>query len=528
MMREASTILRRSLRRTKLAVAIVMLLNGSAFAQFGAPAGGGASAQATQLPLSGRGAQGGVQTAESPVPGTTTSVNTLNPTIQVQGPYSGSARSTGRRPFTGKLTLREAIERGLEYNLGATGLNEAARQIQGQSHVARSALLPNINGTLTGTAEQLDLEAAGLHFNAPIAGFTIPTVVGPFGYFDLRAHLSQSLIDMVAINNDRAANATFRSSQYEAQNARDLVVLAVGGTYLQVIAAQARVASEQAQFETAEALYQQTLQKRGVGLVAQVDADRSEVEALTQQQRLVSLRNDLAKQKINLARMTGLPATDQYDLSDDVPFSAAAAVDLNAVLAEAGRERLDLKAAEAQVQAAERARAAAGAERLPSLAFNGDYGVIGVSPSQSHGTFTATATLRVPIWQGGRTEGDIEQATATLTQRRAELEDMRSQVEADVREAYLDLQAAASQVEVAQRNLHVAQEALDLTRQRFDAGVTDNVEVIQAEESVVSAQLDYINSVFAHNLAKLSLAHAIGRPADNWMQFLNLPQTDSR
>jgi outer membrane protein TolC len=221
--------------------------------------------------------------------------------------------------------------------------------------------------------------------------------------------------------------------------------------------------------------------------------------------------------------MTGLPATDQYEISDDVPFSAAQAVNLDDALAEAGRSRTDLKAAEAQVQAAERARAAAGAERLPSLAVNGDYGLIGVTPEESHGTFSATATLRIPIWQGGKAGGDIEQADAALQQRRAEVDDLRNQVEGDVRQAYLDLQAAASQVAVAQRNTQVVQEALDLTRQRFDAGVTDNVEVIQSQESAESAQLDYINSVFAHNLAKLSLARAMGRPAETWTDFLKLP-----
>jgi outer membrane protein TolC len=148
--------------------------------------------------------------------------------------------------------------------------------------------------------------------------------------------------------------------------------------------------------------------------------------------------------------------------------------------------------------------------------------VIGVNPAQSHGTFTAAATLRVPIWQGGRAKGDIEQADAALTQRRAELEDLKTQVESDIREAYLDVETAASQVEVAQRNIKVTEEALDLTRQRYEAGVTDNVEVIQAQESVTSAKLDYINSVFAHNAAKLSLARAMGRAADSLPRFLSL------
>jgi len=481
--------------------------------------------QAAPLPLSGRSGQNGsVAAVESPIPGTTTSVDTINSTVQVQGPYTGGARSTAKIPFSGKLSLREAIERGLDFNLGAVGLSNAARQAQGQSQVARSALLPNLNGNLSETEQQINLRASGIKFNSPIPGFNFPSIVGPFNVMDLRASLSQSIVDMTAWNNYRSANDVYHANQFSARDARDLVVLAVAGTYLQVIATKERVKSAHAQFDTANALYQQNAQKRGVGLVAQVDVDRSQVEALSQQQRVTSLENDLSKQKISLARMTGLPPTDEYDLTDEVPFQAAPPLSFDDALKQAFDRRADLKAAESQIRAAEHTLAAARDERLPSLSVTGDYGDIGTNPSQSHGTFTAAATLRFQIWQGGRTEGDIHQAEAALAQRRAELEDLKSQVESDVRNAYLDLRAASSQVEVAQKNLEVSRETLDLTRQRFEAGVTDNVEVIQAQEFLTSADLDVINSTFAHNVAKLSLARSIARAADNWQQFLSFRQ----
>jgi outer membrane protein TolC len=247
------------------------------------------------------------------------------------------------------------------------------------------------------------------------------------------------------------------------------------------------------------------------------------VQALTQQQRLTSLENDLAKQKINLARLTGLPVTDAYEVSDDVPFSAAQPLTLDEALKQALDQRSDLKAAEAQVRAADRARSASRAERLPSLSLSADYGAIGPGPTQLQGTYTVVGTLRVPIWQGGRAEGDIRESDAVLSQRRAELEDLKGQVQADVHNAYLDLQAAASQVEVSQKNLQVSRETLDLTRQRFEAGVADSVEVVQTQQEVATAELDYINSVFAHNVAKLSLARAVGGAAANLEQFLKLP-----
>jgi outer membrane protein TolC len=243
---------------------------------------------------------------------------------------------------------------------------------------------------------------------------------------------------------------------------------------------------------------------------------------LTQRQRLLSLENDFAKQKINLARITGLPPNDRYEIANDVPFAAAAVASVGDAVKQALERRADIKAAEAQVRAAERARSAARAERLPSLSVSADYGAIGTNPAQSHGTFSVVGSLRVPIWQGGRVGGDIEQTDAALTQRQAELDDLRSRVEADVRDAYLDIQAAASQVDVARENLQVSRQNLDLTRQRFDAGVSDNLDVVQSQESVASAELDYINSVFAHNVAKLSLARATGCAAEDFAQFLNL------
>ncbi len=495
-------------------LAAALLVAAPAFAQLGPPQGQSQGTSAVQLPLSGRTAQtnGTVKTSEAPAPSTTATVNTLSPSVQVQGVYAGSTPSVANMPFNGKLGLHEAIQRGLVYNLGQTGATQNVRQTQGISKVALSSLLPNINGTVNENVQTTDLRAEGFRFSFP--GFSIPAVIGPFNYIDFRAHLSQSVFDFTAINNYRAANDVARANRYSAQDARELIVLAVGGAYLQTIAARARMASEEAQLQSANAVFDQSKQQLGQGLIAKVDADRNEVQALTHQQRLLSLKNDLAKQKINLARMIGLPPNDQYDLSDEVPFAPAAPLAIEDALAQAFQQRADLKAADAQVRAAERAHAAARAERYPSLGVTADYGGIGVNSNQLETTYTASASLKIPIWQGGRTEGDIEQSDAALSQRRAEYADLKGQIESDVRSAYLDLQASASQVEVAQRNVDVNKEALDLTKQKAEAGVIDNVQFVQAQEQVTDAEFDFINAVFAFNVAKLSLARAMGRAAD--------------
>ena len=300
-------------------------------AQFGAAAAQSQQGSlANPLPLSGRsGASGGVIATQTAIPGTTTSVNTLNPTVLVSGAYSGSANSTSARPFSGKLSLQEAVERAIAYNLGAVGMNQALRQVHGQTRVARSALLPNLNGDFSETDETVNLAAIGVRFNVPtvpgVPSFGVPTLVGPFNYMDLRARLTQTVADFTARNNYRAAQENLRAAQLSADDARNLVVLATGGAYLQVIAAEARVQSAQAQLETANAVYQQTQMQLQFGKVPQIDVNRSQVEVLTQKQRLVSLQNDVAKQKINLARLTGLPPSEQYDISDDVPVCRGSA-----------------------------------------------------------------------------------------------------------------------------------------------------------------------------------------------------------
>jgi len=482
-----------------------------------------ATPQAATLPLSGRAPQAGSVTAtQNSQPGA--GVNTLSPVVQASGAFSGGLPAAAA-PFNGRLSLADAIARGLGYNLGSAQWNNTVRQSEGESRSARAALLPNLNGSASETSEQLDLKASGIRVSFPqtglLAGFSFPTVVGPFSFMQLQATLSQTLFNLTTLNNYRSTQATVKANQMLLRDARDQVVLAVGGAYLGVIAAQARLASARAQLDTANAILDQSQQKQSVGSVARLTVDQNQVQASIQQLQLTSLTHDVAKQKINLARMIGLPPTDQYSISDDVPFAAPPALSEQDALREALEQRADLKAADAQAEAAHAVVTAAKDEKLPSAGVNANYGVIGSTVwNQSHGVYTVVGTLNIPLWQGGRAAGDLEQADAALAQRQAEQADTRSQIEAQIREAYLDLDAAASQVTVARNNLQVAHEALQMTRDRFDAGVTNTVELIQAQQQVATAEQDYINSVYAHNVAKLTLARALGNAPADWARFL--------
>jgi outer membrane protein TolC len=456
----------------------------------------------------------------NPLPGGAQTVSTLSSTVEVQGAYQGSVPSVLSPAAPLGLTLTDAMRRGLEYNLGTVGFQNAARQARAQRQQALSELLPNLSSYALLAEQQVDLAAFGFMFQSPIPGFSIPTVVGPFHYFDVRAQLTQNVVNLTALRNLRASEQEVKATKFSAQDARDLVVLAVTGGYLSIIAASARIDSARAQVASAQALYQQATDRHNAGVAARIDVTRSQVELQTQQQRLTSQETDYAKRKIQLARVIGLPPGQEFSLSDSLPYAPLTGITLEQALARAYATRADLKAARAQVQAAELAKGAAQAQRYPAVTLEGDYGVIGSSPTSSHGTFAVIGAVHFPIWLGGRIRAEIEEADAALQQRRSEYEDLRARVDADIRQAFLDLTAAASQVGVAQSNRDLAQETLSQSRDRFTAGVADTVEVVQAQEQVAGAEQDYISSLYAHNLAKASLARALGQADQGIQQFL--------
>jgi outer membrane protein TolC len=315
---------------------------------------------------------------------------------------------------------------------------------------------------------------------------------------------------MVQRRNWQSAKASEQAAALSAKDARELVVLAVGGTYLQTLATAARVASQKAQVDNSQAIYNQALVRKAAGTNARIDVTRSQVELQTEEQRLSSLSADYRKQVISLARLIGLPQDREIDLSDALDSAPTTLPDTAQAIQSALSHRADLEAGTAQVQAAERALSAARAERLPSASINGNYGVIGPNPSTTHGAFAVTGTVTVPIWQGGRTSADIEQARTTLHQRQAELADQRGRVEQGVRDALIELETAMGQVKVAESNRSLAAETLMQARDRFTAGVSTTVEVVQAQQQVASAESDYISSLFSMNLARLSLAREMG------------------
>jgi len=429
--------------------------------------------------------------------------------------FSGSVASGKPTPGKLALSLKDALEMALRNNIGLLTGNQATRSAQGAKLRSLSDLLPNLNARISQSEQKINLAAFGI---PPLPG--TPAVVGPFSLSDARAYVSAPILDFQAINNHRAAAQDLKAAELSYADAREFVVLVVANLYLLAVSGSARVDAAQAQLQTAQALYEQAIHQKNVGVVAAIDVLRAHVELQNRHQRLLASKNEFEKQKLDLSRAVGLPSGQEFNLADAMPYAPAPPVNLDQALQHAYQQRRDVQRAQTMVNAAQAARRAAYSEALPSLKFNGDYGVIGRSFDSARSTFSATAALRIPIFQGGKVRGDVRQADALLEQRKAELDNLRGQADADVRRAYLDLQSATEQVEVTREGLDLANQTLTQARDRYAAGVADNIEVVQAQEALAAANETYISSIYAHNIAKVSLARAVGVAEKSVREFL--------
>lgn len=439
------------------------------------------------------------------VPATPVSISNA---LSAQNPYLGGVPTGTPTGTVVPLTLRDAIERGLKYNLGLVESGVREREARAERLKDLNDLLPNVNASISQTAEQVNLKALGFNFKIP--GAALPVVVGPFGIQDARASVSQTLFDWHSIQKVRSSGESVKSSQDSYRGSREIVVLAVVNAYLQVIADQANIEAQQAQINTSEALYKRAHDQRAAGVAARIDELRAQVELQTQQQRLIAARDQKSKDLLSLARVIGLPPGQEFAVSTNVPYRPAEDVTLEKALEGSRANRPDYASAQHDVRAAELAKKSAVAEYYPALTTSSDYGDIGPNFGNSHGTFAATASLNIPIFQGTRVKADVLQADARLQQKQAELADLTGRIDQDVRSALLDLNAADELVKVAKSNVDLAHETLGEAQDRFSAGVTDNIEVVQAQELVAAADQAYISSLYTFNISKAQLARAMG------------------
>lgn len=444
------------------------------------------------------------QTDSSPVPNTP---GQAIPGTNGASPFASSV-PTKLVPGIMPLSLADAISRGLRQNLGLLLSHEDVRSARGQRWQQLSALLPHVTASPFLADSKINIDQAG--FSGLASLFHLPASVGPYSYFDARAAVSQTLFDWKSISATRAASQSVKAADYTFQDAHDLVVLAVGYTYLQAIADEARIETEEAQVKSAQALYDQATDQVNAGTSADIDALRTKVELQTRQQELIQARNDFAIQKLTVARVIGLAPAQEFDLTDKSPYQPFEGMTVDEALKRAYSSRSDYRAAMSDVRAAELSRKAAGAGYLPSLQFGADYGAGGINPSSATQVYEVRGTLSIPIFTGGSVHADVQQAEARLQQSHDRLDSLRAQIESDVRTALLNLQSSSDRVNVARSNIDLAEQTLVQSTDRFSAGVTDSVEVVQSQEAVASAHEQYISSLYNYNFAKISLIRALG------------------
>ena len=426
--------------------------------------------------------------------------------LPVGSPFGGGVPQGTPTAQTLQLTVADVIHRALEYNLGVLLSEQDVSHAGGTRWVALSQLLPNVGAYVSESRQRINLEAFG--FNP--SNFGLSPVVGPFNTFDARVTLSQSLVDRRATNETRAENHNVEAARHSYRSARDLVVLVAANGYLQTLAADARTQSARAQLQTSGTLYQQAQDLKQNGIVAGIDVLRAEVRLNGDRQRVTVFQNEFEKARLQLARLIGLPVGQPFTLSTDLPNVPVPDLTIEQALAQAYRDRPDYLAAQERVRAAEASRAAAFSEQLPSVQVNANYGALGLTAADSVATYTLAGAVIIPIFQGGRSQGRLAEADADLRQRRAEAEDMRAQIYYDVRTAFFDLQANGEQLQVATRSRELANQELTQARDRFAAGVANNLEVVQAQQSVTTADEQYIDALLGYDVSKAVLARSLG------------------
>jgi outer membrane protein len=460
---------------------------------------GTGGAQGGSTVVSGQGRQVGGAPAQRTTPGITLAGGQTLPGAAVVM-HSGPA----------SLSLEQAIQLALENNLTTLLAQERLREARGFAQESRAGLLPNVSATAYQASVTQNLAALGFQ-PGTFPGLS-STFIGPFNNFDARARLVQSIFSLSAIRNFQAGRRGVRVAELQEGLAREQVSTATALTYLEALRAAREVIAAEANVELAQTLLKLAQDQHEAGVATGVDVTRAATRLAQEQVRLAQAQTAAQQSVLNLQRVVGLPLGTPLTLTDPLRFTNDAVPAIETAVEQAGRNRPEVRIAEAQVTLSDYERRAVRAEQLPSLDFVGDYGVSGITPTNTDlPTRRAAIQLNVPLFNGGLTRGRL--AVATSRQRQADLElgSIRGQVEEDVRLAYAALRTTAEQVRAADQTVTLALRELEMARDRFRAGVGDNVEVVTAQTALSNAREVQVTALAQYNAARLNLAASLGR-----------------
>jgi outer membrane protein TolC len=420
---------------------------------------------------------------------------------------AGSVAEGAVRTEVLPLSLSDAVARGLRTNLGVLASAQQVELARGAEQRTRRELMPQVNGRIAESRQTNNLAAFGFDMSL-FPGMS--SLVGPFNIFDARIYASQQVVNLSARSDAQRAALVVDAAELDREDTREWVVFTVTRLYLQAAATGERVATTRTQVATAEALSKMASDMRAAGTVPGIDVVRAGVQVQEQKQRLIAAETEHRRLLLQLQRAIGVPVAQAVSLTDRSLALASPPMEVAAAVALAAEQRADYRAATTRLRAAETALTAARRESLPSLAVTADVGTIGSSASNALRTYAMAGAVRVPIFDVGR-RGRVAESMAALKLRQAEAADFVQRLEADVQTAFLDLQAAEQQVTVVGERVALANQELALARTRFSAGVTSNLEVIQAQVAVATATDQQIASALGLNLARAHLMKVLGQ-----------------
>ena len=449
----------------------------------------------------------GSVTTPRPIDPATGTTNPSARATQTLNPYLGSTSDDKVVDGEIKLSLSDAISRGLRFNLGLIDSEQADAGVRAEREHAFAELLPQISARAQQSYQQLSYQELNIKLPAK-AGFQLPPTSGNFGYSEARILAESPLLNINLLDRYKQQKALETSSLLSTKDARDVVVFAVGAAYFQVVASQARLETAKAALASAQELNAQVADQYKSEVSPEIDALRARVERSTAEQRVVDATDDLEKDKLTLDRVTGIPLKQRWTPSRD--YGYVPLLNLKSEERQASETRYDVASVKHAVVAADLGLKAARAERLPEVSFGASYGGGGKNPANYNQVYAVQGAVSIPIFTSGRIRSDVHAAEAALVQRRAEYHDLQGRVDYDVRVAQLDARSSESAVKVAAENRMLAERALTQSEDRYKNGVTNYLELLQAQEALVASNENYIASLFSFNVAKIALARALG------------------
>jgi outer membrane protein len=408
------------------------------------------------------------------------------------------------------LGLEQAIALALQNNLATLLAKQREEEARGFKKESLAGLLPNISGVAYQASLTENLAALGF-IPGSFPGLN-NAFIGPFKNFDARVRLQQTIFNLSALRNYQAGRAGVRAAQMDEDLAREQVATFTALAYLDTLRTDRSVSAAEANVTLAETLLKLSQDQRTAGIATGVDVTRAETRLAQEQVRLSQAQTDSEQARLQLQRIVGLPLGSSFTATDPLRFSVEALPPIESAVASAEDNRAEVRVARAEVAVNDYEKRAASAEQLPWLEFLGDYGVSGITPvTNALPTRRYAIQLNVPLFNGGLTRGRIQVASSRKSQAELQLASIQGQVEEDVRLAYSGLRTTAETVRAADLAVVLAEREMEMARDRFRAGVGDNIELVNAQAALANSRRDQVSALALYNGARLNLAAALGR-----------------